>query len=388
MPQCLRKRLQIIFFGDINLYVKKLKFRGGIFKMKLKKLVSFVSAVTMTAVCLAGCGSTAGSSSSQGSVLESVSASASAETSSDTESTDAVNVSLLKGPTGMGAVMLMKDQEEGQSEGNYNFTIESAADDVVSKVINGETDIAAVPSNAAAALYNKTEGNIEIAAVNAMGMLYYLQTGDDVNSVTDLAGKTITSSGQGAVPEYVLNYILEKSGTENVTVNYMQTHQELATAAAAGEVDDVILPEPFVEIALAKNPNLRVALDISKCYDEYTTGVEEKEDMPNSLPMGALIVRKDFAESNPQAVDTFLKEYEKSVAEVNSDPQTAAEYVVKYGILDSQPIAEKAIPKSSIYYIDGEEMKNIMTNFLDVMNNANPKSIGGKMPDDNFYYTK
>ena len=181
--------------------------------MKLKKLVSLVSAVTMTAVCLAGCGSTAGSSSSQGSVSESVSASASAETSSDTESTDAVNVSLLKGPTGMGAVMLMKDQEDGQSEGNYNFTIESAADDVVSKVINGETDIAAVPSNAAAALYNKTEGNIEIAAVNAMGMLYYLQTGDDVNSVTDLAGKTITSSGQGAVPEYVLNYILEKSGT-------------------------------------------------------------------------------------------------------------------------------------------------------------------------------
>ena len=200
--------------------------------MKLKKLVSFVSAVTMTAVCLAGCGSTAGSSSSQGSVSESVSVSASAETSSDTESSDAVNVSLLKGPTGMGAVMLMKDQEEGQSEGNYNFTIESAADDVVSKVINGETDIAAVPSNAAAALYNKTEGNIEIAAVNAMGMLYYLQTGDDVNSVTDLAGKTITSSGQGAVPEYVLNYILEKSGTENVTVNYMPvsyTHLTLPT---------------------------------------------------------------------------------------------------------------------------------------------------------------
>ena len=354
--------------------------------MKLKKLVSLVSAVTVAAVCLAGCGST-GSSSSQGSVSESVSASASENTESS-DNSDVVNVSLLKGPTGMGAVMLMKAQEEGESEGNYNFTIESAADDVVSKVVNGETDIAAVPSNAAAALYNKTEGNVEIAAVNAMGMLYFLQTGDDVKSVTDLAGKTITSSGQGAVPEYVVNYILEKSGTENVTVDYMQTHQELATAAAAGEVDDVILPEPFVEIALAKNPNLRVALDISKCYDEYA-GIENKEEgMPNTLPMGALIVRKDFAESNPQAVDTFLKEYEKSVAEVNSDPQTASQYVVEYGILDSQPVAEKAIPKSNIYYIDGEEMKNIMANFLDVMNNANPKSIGGKIPDDDFYYTK
>ena len=355
--------------------------------MSFKKFAALLAAAVLTVTALAGCGSDESSSnviaSGDGVKVEILDAGSSSQ-ESDTES-EAMNVAMLKGPTAIGAVMLMKSQDEGTAEGNYNFTIDTAPDSVVSKVVSGEVDVAAVPSNSAAAIYNKTEGGVVVAAVNTLGTLYLLENGDTINSVSDLAGKTINSSGQGAVPEYVLNFILAQSGTEGVTVNFMQAHDELAAAVAAGEVDNALLPEPYADVALAKIPDLRVALDIAQCYDEYS-GVE-KGEMPNTLPMGCIIIRKEYAESHPEEVKLFLEEYKKSIEEVNSDVSKSAEYVVSYGIIDDKAVAEEAIPKCSIYYIEGEEMKNVMDSFLSIMNEANPKSIGGKMPEDDFYYT-
>ena len=270
--------------------------------MNFKKFISLLATVVLAVSAFAGCSSNESSSnviaSGDGVQVEIVNDSSASE-ETDTES-EAMNVAMLKGPTAIGAVMLMKAQDEGTAEGNYNFTIDTAPDSVVSKVISGEVDVAAVPSNSAAAIYNKTEGGVVVAAVNTLGTLYLIENGDTINSVSDLAGKTINSSGQGAVPEYVLNYILAQSGTENVTVNFMQAHDELAAAVASGEVDNALLPEPYVEVALAKNPDLRVALDIAQCYDEYS-GVE-KGEMPNTLPMGCIIIRKEYAESHPEEV--------------------------------------------------------------------------------------
>lgn len=359
--------------------------------MNFKKFISLLAVAVFAVTAFAGCSSNESNSdegssniiaSGDGVQVELINdASSSEETDTDSE---AMNVAMLKGPTAIGAVMLMKAQDEGTAEGNYNFTIDTAPDSVVSKVISGEVDVAAVPSNSAAAIYNKTEGGVVVAAVNTLGTLYLIENGDTINSVSDLAGKTINSSGQGAVPEYVLNYILAQSGTENVTVNFMQAHDELAAAVASGEVDNALLPEPYADVALAKNPDLRVALDIAQCYDEYS-GVE-KGEMPNTLPMGCIIIRKEYAESHPEEVKLFLDEYKKSIEEVNSNVEESAKYVVSYGIIDDETVAKEAIPKCSIYYIDGEEMKSVMESFLSIMNEANPKSIGGSLPADDFYY--
>ncbi len=363
----------------------------------MKNKILFLILAAFTAVSLAGCGSSSKSENTNNNDLV-VSGDGFEVSITDSEddainngeinitvqNNEPVNVALIKGPTAIGAVSLMKDSDDGKTEGNYKFILETAPDNVISKIISGEVDIAAVPSNSAAAIYNKTNGGVSVAAINTFGNLYILENGNTINSIEDLSQKTITSTGQGAVPEYVLNYVLNESKTQNVSINFMQTHPELATALASGEVDIALLPEPFVDVAMAKNPNLRVAIDIAQFYDNYS-GID-KGDKPNTLPMGCIIVKNDFAQNNKEKLDLFIKEYKKSIDFVNNNTEQSAQYTSEYGIIENKEIAQKAIPKCSIYYVDGDDMKTTLESFFKIMYAANPKSIGGKMPENDFYY--
>ena len=132
-----------------------------------------------------------------------------AQASEPAEKVD-INLAALSGPTALGMLDLLEKNDNGEAANNYNVTIATAPDEVTGKIISGELDIAAVPTNVASTLYNKTEGQVQIAALNTMGVLYVLETGDTIQSVADLAGKTIYATGQGSTPEYALNLVLEK----------------------------------------------------------------------------------------------------------------------------------------------------------------------------------
>lgn len=304
--------------------------------------------------------------------------------SNDTSKT-AVRVIALKGPTGIGMVKLMDDDAQEQALNDYEFTIASAPDEVTAEVIKGDFDIAAVPSNLAAVLYAKTEGAIQIAAVNTLGVLYILETGDLIQKVSDLEGKTIYATGQGSTPEYILNYILESN---NITaqVEYYSEHAELASLMAANAGDIVIgmLPEPNVTSVLNSNPNARIALNLT---EEWANAAALNGES-SALIQGCIIVNKDFADNNKEALDTFLNEYNSSVAYVNNNVAEAAELTVTYGIIPVASVAEAAIPNCNITYIDGEDMKMQLSGFYAVLAGANPASVGGAVPDAGIYYTK
>lgn len=298
---------------------------------------------------------------------------------------DEMKVALLKGPTAMGAVMLMNEAENGKVFGNYNIDVLTTPDEVSAKLINGEVDVAAVPVNLASVLYNKTEGEIQIAAINTLGTLYIVENGSTIKSLDDLSGKTIYATGQGAVPEYVLQYILTKAGITDCTVEFMQTHAELAAAVASGKADIAMLPEPFVSVAMSKNKDIHVALDLAEWWDTYSY---QEENVANTLPMGCIVVRKDFLDGHDKDFSKFLDEYEYFIGVVNEDPETAANYVVSYGIIDDESVAAEAIPNCNITFIEGSKMLRLVDNFLNTMYEANPKSVGGTMPDDDFYYVR
>ena len=234
-----------------------------------------------------------------------------------------------------------------------------------------------MPTNVAPLLYNKDNGAYSVLAVNTLGVLYVLENGNTVNSVQDLSGKTIYMAGQGAVPEYVINYILEKNGIDDTEIVFMTEHTEAAAALADGRADIVILPEPNVTAAMMQNEKIRIALDLTE---------EWKNVSGNDMAMGCIIVRNDFLKDNKEAVDTFLDEYEDSIEYVNENTAEAAQLVEKYGIMASAKAAEKAIPNCNIVYIDGDDMKNILSDFYGVLYEANPKSIGGTLPGADFYY--
>lgn len=316
----------------------------------MKKLISYVALAVTALSVFTGCAS-----------------------SSKTE----INVGVIKGPTGIGAVELMEKSEKGETEGLYNISVAASADEVNGKIAKGELDIAAVPTNVAPLLYNKDNGAYSVLAVNTLGVLYVLENGNTVNSVQDLSGKTIYMAGQGAVPEYVINYILEKNGIDDTEIVFMTEHTEAAAALADGRADIVILPEPNVTAAMMQNENIRIALDLTE---------EWKNVSGNDMAMGCIIVRNDFLKDNKEAVDTFLDEYEDSIEYVNENTAEAAQLVEKYGIMASAKAAEKAIPNCNIVYIDGDEMENILSDFYGVLYEANPKSIGGTLPGADFYY--
>jgi len=364
--------------------------------MTQKKILILIVSLILALALFAGCAGTGSSPSASASESAQASVSAPAEMSAvasapASESAAAasaektqVNVAALKGPTGMGLSKLMSDQDAGTAKNDYTFAISGAPDDIVAKITSGEADIAAVPSNLAATLYNKTNGQVELLAINTLGILYVIENGDTVSSVADLKGKTLYSSGQGAVPEYALNYILSSNGIDpakDITVEYKSEHSELATLMVSGDVKLGVLPEPFVTTVLSKNPKLRIALNLT---DEWNA----VKGNSSELAMGVMIVRKDFAEQHPDALGTFMDEYKASTEYVNANPADASQLIAKYGIIESAALAQKAIPNCNITFVEGSDMKAQIEPLYQILFDANPKSIGGKLPDDAFYYNR
>ena len=285
-----------------------------------------------------------------------------------------VNIGVLKGPTGMSAAWLMDQNDQKLSANEYNFTVAGTPDAITGQLINGDMDIAALPTNAISALYNKTEGKISVLGVNALGVLYILENGNSINSVSDLAGKTVLASGKGSTAEYVLNYILEKNGVIAEIV-WAAEHSEAATLALKGDYDIVMLPEPFVTNVTAKSDAFRVALDLTEEWEALGSG---------ELTMGGIAVRTAFLEEHPDAVKAFVDEYGKSVAFTNSQPEDAAKLIAKYEIA-AEEVAKNAIPRCNIVWLHGKDYKAVLENFLGVVYDANPAGIGGKMPGNDFY---
>lgn len=346
----------------------------------MKKSFVLVALVLAVALGLAACSPAAPAA------TPTPTAEAATSTPQPTQTVDktAVSIAAINGPTGIGLVGLMQENDAGNTRNDYNFTIVNGPDDVVGKVTSGEVDIAAVPSNLASTLYNKTQGKVQVAAINTLGVLYVLTSREDIQSIDDLAGKTLYATGQGATPEYVLNYILQQHGLQDqVEIEYKAEHSELATLAAAGEVDLCMLPEPNVTAVLSQNQNMHMALDLTKEWESatQTAGLQNSQ-----LTMGVIVVNKEFAKQHPEAMQAFLEEYKQSVETVNADPEKAGQLVEQYGIMPKAAVATQAIPNCNIVMIQGQEMNDIEASFLQVLFDANPKSVGGAMPGEDFYY--
>lgn len=297
------------------------------------------------------------------------------EQSSNETKKEKIKIATLKGPTGMGMAKLMKENAE-----DYDITLFDSPDQIVSKVINGEVDAAAVPSNLASILYNKTKGQVQLVGVNTLGVLYIVENGDTIKDIKDLKGKTIYASGKGATPEYILNYILKKNGLDkDVKIEYKSQHSDLANLVASKEAKIAVLPEPFVTTTKMKDKDLNVPINLSKEWEKVSEG-------NSKLVMGTLIFRKDFIGKREKDVDRFLERYKKSVDFVNNDKVEASKIIEEKGIVPKVKVAEVAIPKCNIVFISAKDAKDSLEKFYNVLKNSNPKSIGGKLPDEKFYY--
>ncbi len=293
-----------------------------------------------------------------------------------------VRIGSLKGPTTMGLVKLMQDDKNGESLNDYEFTMAGAADEISGKLATGDLDMALIPANLAAVLYNNTQGKIQMTAINTLGVLYVVEAGDSIQSIEDLKGKTVLSTGKGTTPEYGLNFVLSKNGIDpakDLTIEFKSEATEAAAALADGSATIAVLPQPFVTTAMMNNDKLRLALSLT---DEWA-----KVEPESAMITGVAVVNAEFAQQNPEAVQNFLSEYQASTEYVNANPQEASVWIEEADIAPAA-VAEKAIPQCNIVCITGTEMKEKAEGYLNALYEQNPKAVGGQLPDEAFYFVE
>lgn len=295
-----------------------------------------------------------------------------------------IRIASLKGPTTMGMVKLMDKSDNGEfDDASYVTEIFGTADEIVTKLVKGEIDIANVPCNLASVLYGKTEKNIMVAAINTMGTLYMVETGSLIDNIGDLRGKKIYTTGKGTTPEYILNYILTGNGIDpekDVEIEYKSESAEVAALLSNAETAEnavALLPQPYITIAGNNNPDLKTVLNMQ---EEWV-----KINPESNIVTGVTVIRKDFFDKNTEAVIKFLNRYNESIDYVNANTDEAAALVAKYDIAP-EPVAKKALPLCSISFITGEEMKKNIQGYLQVLYELNSQSVGGALPDEAFYY--
>lgn len=342
----------------------------------MKKIIALTLALVL-ALSMAACGSQ--KTPAETTVAPVVETTAAPETVPVTEAAVAapVNVMVLNGTTGFGMANLMDAAAKGEASQDYSFTVETDASNVVAGLVNGSVDIAALPTNAAATVYNKTQGGVQILALNTRGVLYLVTDGSvTVESMADLEGRTVYAPAQN--PSFIFQHLVQANGLENVTIdNTYAQPADLNSAVAAGEVSIAVLPEPMVTVARSKNPDLVVALDLTAEWDKVSPA--------GSLVQGCVVVRKAFVEENPGVVAKFLEEYGASIEEMTADVEGTAAKIEENGIFTKAAVAAKAIPNCNVCFITGTEMQEAMASFLNIMFEVAPASIGGNIPGDDFY---
>lgn len=322
---------------------------------------------------------TSESSSKETAAEETDSAEASAAPAEET----VVRVGGLKGPTTMGLVKLMQDAENGEAQNAYEFTMVTAADELTAMVAGDQVDIALLPANVASVLYHKTNQNVSVIDINTLGVLYLVSGDTSITSLDQLAGKTVYLTGKGTTPDYVFNYLLSSAGlsAEDVTLDFRSEATEVAAILAENPEAVGLLPQPFVTVALSQSDALSIIMDLTEEWDKL-----QAEDSNSRLVTGVTIVNNDFLSSHPDMVDAFLEEHEASALYTDNHPAEAAELIAAAGIVAKAPIAEQALPYCNITCITGEDMKEALSGYLEVLYEQAPESVGGSLPDDAFYY--
>lgn len=297
-----------------------------------------------------------------------------------------IRVYTLNGTTGFGMVKLMED-DSSKDKSSYRFTVKADASDVTAALISGDADIAALPTNAAANLYQKTNGGVKVLAINTLGCLYLVNTtGTPLTSLSDLNGKTVYTPAQN--PAFLFTYLCRENDL-NLTINSTSFAQPalLKDAVASGAVDYAVLPEPMVTIAKnaakSQSKTVSVDFDLTKIWDADATRT-------GKLVQGCVVVRTEFLEKYPEAIEKFLKEYKTSVDYVAAPENvaSAAELIAKHGIFENANVAKTALPNCNVHYLDGIEMKDALSSYLSILYSVNPASVGNALPSENFYFVK
>ena len=325
-------------------------------------------------------------------------------------SQEPLRICSLKGPTTIGLASLIAenglaqeaedgaaadaaegDAAPGDADAPYLFEMAATADEVAPKLASGECDIALIPANLAATLYQRTNGAVRAIDVNTLGVLYaltadaQLKAADDL-SMADLAGRTVYLTGKGTVPQYTVECLLQAAGVaDSVTLDFRSEPAEVAALIQADPTAVGIVPQPFATAAIAKDGNLEAVLDLTEQWDRAFADAADGQEAGRFVT-GVTVARAEVLDERPEDVRRFLRDHGAAAALAANDPAAVAPEVVELGIVGSVPVAEKAIPACNVVCLTGSDMKAALSGYLGRLFELAPQALGGALPDDGFYW--
>jgi len=283
-----------------------------------------------------------------------------------------LRILVLQGPSGMAMAPLMYNADE-----RHDFALPfSSPQQVVDEILSGRFDIAALPANLAATLYN-SGADVQIIAAGTLGVLHILDATGEVREPSDLTGRRIFTAEQGALPEHVLRHILNEKGID-AEIYFLTNFVEVSTHFAAELVDLVMLPAPNIVSTLAQMSNSEnvTRLDVSALWNEISD---------TQLMQTAIVARRGLSDT---AIREFLEEYKESIAFVNANHDLAANMIVEAGVMPSIGVARQAIPLSNLAFIEGASMQAGLMDLFNILHRANPQSIGGLVPPSTIFWNE
>ena len=286
-----------------------------------------------------------------------------------------IRIGSLSGPTTIGIINMMNETMD--THNSYDFTVSTQPDEIAASLNAGDLDIALIPANLASILYNRTEGGIQVIDINTYGVLYCITTDPSITSVSDLSGKTVITTGQGATPEYAMNYLLEQYGVTDCTLDFKTEGSEVIASLQADPNQIAVLPQPAATAAMVQIEGMDIAFSLDEAWSEVSD---------SRLVTGVTVVRTEFLEQHPDAVASFIVDHHNSVVLANSEVEQTAQLVVDAGIVGAVPVAQRAIPLCNIDCVASAQMRTDLEGYLQTLYDANPQAVGGAMPGDDFYH--
>lgn len=288
---------------------------------------------------------------------------------------------VLSGPTGIGAMNLWEKADAGETRLDVQLTMTGSNDEIIAAISSGSADLAAIATNLAAVLYQKTDGGVSVVAVNTLGVLNLLALSNPPQTMADLKGRTIVAPGQGANPEYILRYVLQGNGLDpdrDIELRFVSEGAELLSVWGTEPEAVLLAPQPVATTLLMQNEGAVLFADMTQEWEAVSGG-------ESTLMMGCVIARNDYLRDHAAEVEIFLAEYEASIAAARNDVPHTAALCEAYGLIPKAALAQKAIPHCGLTFLSGEELQQL-SGYYRVMYEAAPKSIGGALPGDDFYY--
>lgn len=290
-----------------------------------------------------------------------------------------VDIMALQGPTGLTLVKMIKDRPELGENVTTDYALIKSPDQIVAKLVTEEAEIAALPTNLAAVIYNKGI-NIRLLAITNWGVNYVVGRDDSIQSWADLKGKTVAIAPKGATPDLLFRFLTETNGlnaVQDLDLRYFPSPVELAHLVIAGQTDLAILPEPWATHVTMQDPSAKILLDFQLEW-------KDRQNRDRSYPQSCLVVNGEFAGKHPEILAAFFKEAAASGAWVNQYPKFAALLGEEYLSIPAQA-GELAIPRCNLNFIKATEVRKEIDYFFQVLYRFNPNSIGESIPDEKFY---